>query len=74
MVFSPPIVSIVASYEVAEVIRYLSGKGFSKQMITIDAFDLGYKAMNVDILKNNECPVCENHQYDLLETKTRKYY
>ena len=28
-------------------------------MITIDAFDLGYKAMNVDILKNNECPVCE---------------
>lgn len=26
----PPIVSIVASYEVAEVIRYLSGKGFSK--------------------------------------------
>lgn len=65
----PPIVSIVASYEVAEVIRYLSGKGFSKQMITIDAFDLGYKAMNVDILKNNECPVCENHQYDLLETK-----
>ena len=55
----PPIVSIVASYEVAEVIRYLSGKGFSKQMITIDAFDLGYKAMNVDILKNNECPVCE---------------
>ena len=37
-------------------------------MITIDAFDLGYKAMNVDILKIMNAQ-CENHQYDLLETK-----
>ena len=47
----PPIISIVASYEVAEAIRYLAGKGFSKQLITVDAFDINYKAMNIDILK-----------------------
>ncbi len=65
----PPIISIVASYEVAEAIRYLAGKGFSKQLITVDAFDINYKAMNIDILKNKDCPVCENQQYDLLNLK-----
>ena len=65
MVFSHLLSPIVASYEVAEVIRYLSGKGFSKQMITIDAFDLGYKAMNVDILKimNAQCVKTINMTY-----------
>ena len=65
----PPIISIVASYEVAEAIRYLAGKGFSKQLITVDAFDINYKAMNIDILKNKDCPVCENQEYDLLNLK-----
>ena len=63
------IISIVASYEVAEAIRYLAGKGFSKQLITVDAFDINYKAMNIDILKNKDCPVCENQEYDLLNLK-----
>ena len=31
----PPIISIVASYEVAEAIRYISGYGFSQQLITL---------------------------------------
>ena len=42
---------MIASYEVAEAVRYLSGKGFSKQLITIDAFNINYKSMNVDALK-----------------------
>ena len=42
---------MIASYEVAESVRYLSGKGFSKQLITIDAFNINYKSMNVDALK-----------------------
>ena len=29
----PPVISMIASYEVAEAVRYLSGKGFSKQLM-----------------------------------------
>lgn len=64
-----PIISIVASYEVAKAVRYLSGKGYSKQLITIDAFNFKYEALNIDILKNKDCPVYEKEHYKLLETK-----
>ena len=41
---------MIASYEVAEAVRYLSEKDF-QQLITIDAFNINYKSMNVDALK-----------------------
>lgn len=68
----PPVISMIASYEVAEAVRYLSGKGFSKQLITIDAFNINYKSMNVDALKNKDCPVCEKHEYTLLESQQER--
>ena len=58
----PTIITQAASYEVAEVLRYLSGKAFQK-LITIDTWHIDYKAMNVDILKDHACEVCTNQNY-----------
>ncbi|MDM7882188.1 ThiF family adenylyltransferase [Staphylococcus borealis] len=69
----PPIISQVASYEVSEVLRYLSGEGFSKKLITIDTWQIDYKAMNVDILQDPACDVCANRHYSLLETKQQHH-
>lgn len=69
----PTIITQVASYEVAEVLRYLSGEGFSKKLITIDTWHIDYKAMNVDILKDHACEVCTNQNYSLLETKHQQH-
>lgn len=60
----PPIINLVASLEVSEVIRFLSNQGFSKKLITIDAFDINYQTMNVDALKNSNCKVCETGIYE----------
>ena len=62
----------VASYEVTEAIRYLSGHGFSHKLITLDAFNIDYKAMNIDVLKDAECDVCGKAHYELLETKQQQ--
>ena len=66
-----PVISMIASYEVAEAVRYLSGKGFSKQLITIDAFNINYKSMNVDALKI-KIAQCEKHEYTLLESQQER--
>lgn len=68
----PPVIAQVASYEVSEAIRYLSGHGFSRKLITLDAFNIDYKAMNVDVLKDASCEVCEHQHYTLLETKQQQ--
>lgn len=68
----PPVISQVASYEVSEAIRYLSGQEFSHKLITLDAFNIDYKTMNIDILKDRECDVCGKSHYELLETKQQQ--
>ena len=68
----PPVITQVASYEVTEAIRYLSGHGFSHKLITLDAFNIDYKAMNIDVLKDAECDVCGKAHYELLETKQQQ--
>lgn len=65
----PPIISIVASYEVAEAIRYISGYGFSQQLITLDAFNIQHQSLNISQLKDDQCPVCHFQQYEVLNTK-----
>ena len=65
----PPIVSIVASYEVAEAIRYISGYGFSQQLITLDAFNIQHQSLNIRQLKDDQCPVCHFQKYDVLNDK-----
>ena len=68
----PPVITQVASYEVTEAIRYLSGHGFSHKLITLDTFHIDYKALNIDILKDDECDVCGKGHYKLLETKQQQ--
>lgn len=68
----PPVITQVASYEVTEAIRYLSSHGFSHKLITLDAFNIDYKAMNIDVLKDAECDVCGKAHYELLETKQQQ--
>lgn len=69
----PPIISQVASYEVMEAVRYLIGVGFSKQLITLDVFNVSYKAMNVDVLQDDNCQVCVQGYYEILETKQQTH-
>ncbi len=62
----PPVVSLIASIEVSEVIRYLSGRGFSKQLITVDTFKIGFQTINIDELENKDCEVCKKQVYEHL--------
>ena len=67
----PPIISQVASYEVMEAVRYLIGVGFSKQLITLDVFNVSYKAMNVDVLQDDNCQVCVQGYYEILKPNNK---
>lgn len=62
----PPVVQQVASMQVSELLRYASGNGFSKKLVTIDTFQFKYQTMNVDALKDTDCRVCSQHDYQLL--------
>lgn len=62
----PPVINQVVSIQVSELMRYASGEGFSKKLITVDTFELKQQAINIDGLKNNECHVCEQDDYELL--------
>ncbi|MDO0957841.1 ThiF family adenylyltransferase [Mammaliicoccus sciuri] len=64
----PPVVQQVASYEVSELLRYVAGKSFSKKLITIDTFDMNIRATNINLLKDNDCVVCEQGIYQALNT------
>lgn len=68
----PPVITQTASLEVSEVIRFLSGEGFSKKLITIDTFGMNYRTMNIDALKNDDCTVCGQQKYEHLEKETFK--
>ncbi|MCU5746275.1 ThiF family adenylyltransferase [Staphylococcus sp. SQ8-PEA] len=62
----PPVVQQVASIQVSELLRYASTKGFSKLLITVDSFDMQFKTLNVDALKNADCEICTHYNYQLL--------
>lgn len=62
----PPVVQQVASFEVSELLRFVSGKGFSKKLVTLDTFEISTRATNIDILKNDQCTVCEQNIYHAL--------
>ncbi|QMU09464.1 ThiF family adenylyltransferase [Mammaliicoccus lentus] len=63
----PPVVNQVASFEVSEVLRYIAGKGFSKKLITLDCFEMNTRSTQIDMLKNQQCPVCVNGHYNILD-------
>lgn len=62
----PPVINQVVSIQIAELLRYIAGEGFSKKLITVDAFDLKQQAINIDSLKDAQCPICEKGEYALL--------
>lgn len=62
----PPVIQQVSSLQVTEAIRYLTGAGFSKQLITIDIFNMKHRSMNIDRLKNAQCEVCQQGHYEQL--------
>lgn len=64
----PPVVQQVASYEVSELLRYVAGKSFSKKLITIDTFEMNIRSTNINLLKDNDCVVCEQGIYQALNT------
>lgn len=66
----PPAVQQVASMQVSELLRWLSGHGFSRKLITLDCFEFNYRTLNIDQLKDSECPVCAKGNYELLNQRT----
>ena len=66
----PPVITQTAGLEVSEAIRFLSGEGFSRKLITVDTFGMNYRTMNIDALKNDDCIVCGQHKYEHLEKET----
>lgn len=68
----PPAVSIVASYEISEAIRYINGNGFSQQLMTLDVFKMRHNTLNITSLKDDHCPVCQYGQYDILNIKQQQ--
>lgn len=64
----PPVVQQVASCEVSELIRYVSGQSFSRKLITIDTFEMNVRSTNINLLKDSNCIVCEQRIYQSLNT------
>lgn len=62
----PTVVTQVASLEVSELVRYAAGVGFSGKLLTVDTFKLNHQGINVTTLRDHNCPVCKNQQYELL--------
>jgi molybdopterin-synthase adenylyltransferase len=66
-----PIVSIVASLQVTEVLKYLSGNiaALNPGLIHIDVWNNEFRTVKFPSRKK-DCPCCERRQYASLEAKT----
>ncbi|MHD0396709.1 ThiF family adenylyltransferase [Staphylococcus simulans] len=62
----PPVIMQVVSYQIAELMRYVSRKGFSGKLITVSPFEIKQQAINVSRLKNPNCNVCAKDHYAYL--------
>lgn len=64
----PPVIMQVVSVQIAELMRYLAGHGFSGKMITVEPFNLKQQSIDVSQLKNQHCIVCSDQhtQYEYL--------
>lgn len=62
----PPVIMQVVSYQIAELMRFVSGKDFSGKLITVSPFEIKQQAMDVSRLKNPNCTVCAQGQYAYL--------
>ncbi|PTJ22765.1 thiamine/molybdopterin biosynthesis protein [Staphylococcus simulans] len=62
----PPVIMQVVSYQIAELMRYVSGKGFSGKLITVSPFEVKQQSMDVSRFKNPNCTVCAQGNYEYL--------
>ncbi|AYU54476.1 thiamine/molybdopterin biosynthesis protein [Staphylococcus debuckii] len=63
----PPVILQVVSYQIAEVMRYMAGTGFSGKLLTVEPFNMKQQSMDVSRMKNPDCPVCSGQAaYEML--------
>ena len=67
-----PIAGIIASFQVAEAIKILTGDyaSVNKNLLEIDVWETKLRQIDISDLKNiNNCPTCKLHNYDFLEAE-----
>lgn len=63
----PQTAHLVASMQVAEVMRYMHDEQFSGKLITFDSYKMQFNHKNIDFLKNNNCKTCGTQSYPALQ-------
>ena len=67
-----PITGIIASYEVAEALKILTGSGeISKNYLAVDVWENSFDFIKV--YKDPDCPVCARNEYELLNRPASSY-
>ncbi len=67
-----PIAGIIASFQVTEAIKILTGDHafVNKNLLEIDVWKTKFREINISELKDiNNCPTCKLHNYEFLEAE-----
>ncbi len=67
-----PIAGIIASFQVTEAIKILTGDyaSVNKNLLEIDVWDTNFRQIDISELKDiNNCPTCKLHNYEFLEAE-----
>ena len=67
-----PIAGIIASFQVAEAIKILTGDHASvnKNLVEINVWETKFREIDISELKDiNNCPTCKFHNYEFLEAE-----
>ena len=67
-----PIAGIIASFQVAEAIKILTGDHASvnKDLVEINVWETKFRQIDISELKDiNDCPTCKLHNYEFLESE-----
>ena len=68
-----PIAGIIASFQVAEAIKILTGDyaSVNKNLLEIDVWETKLKQIDISELKDiSNCPTCKQHNYEFLEAES----
>jgi len=68
-----PIAGIIASFQVAEAIKILTGDyaAVNKNLLEIDVWETELRQIDISELKDiNNCPTCKLHKYEFLEAES----
>ncbi len=67
-----PIAGIIASYQVTEAIKILTGNyaSVNKSLLEIDVWETNFRQIDISELKDtNNCPTCKLHNYEFLKAE-----